>query len=199
MVFGRGVGGVAWGVLRVGQADNGFEVGGVSRDPALVVTTAASRAACGRRRCCPRRGLAHVHARQPADRRERGDPPATAGAKVGVRLSVSARRGLVAGGERVRRAEEQAERELRRRLSRDRRGRCVLFRLVGGEPDLCGGGVDRADPVDAVHRRRPAPAYSDGRLYVGADDGVFRCFDASDGRVVWEVRARPRPDLMLGH
>lgn len=46
---------------------------------------------------------------------------------------------------------------------------------------------------------RLAPAYREGRLYVGADDGVFRCLDASDGQVVWEIHARPHPDLMLGH
>lgn len=46
---------------------------------------------------------------------------------------------------------------------------------------------------------RLAPAYWKGRLYVGSDDGVFRCLDARDGKLVWQVRAAPRDDLVLGH
>jgi len=46
---------------------------------------------------------------------------------------------------------------------------------------------------------RLAPAYWQGKLYVGADDGVMRCLQADDGRLLWRVCAAPRDDLMLGH
>ena len=45
---------------------------------------------------------------------------------------------------------------------------------------------------------RLAPAFWRGNLYVGADDGVFRCLDARDGTLRWQVRAAPRDDLFLG-
>jgi len=45
---------------------------------------------------------------------------------------------------------------------------------------------------------RLAPAYWRGKLYVGADDGVFRCLDARDGALEWQLRAVPHDDLMLG-
>jgi outer membrane protein assembly factor BamB len=46
---------------------------------------------------------------------------------------------------------------------------------------------------------RLAPAYWQDKLYVGADDGVFRCLDAATGRPLWQIDAAPRPELMLGH
>ncbi len=46
---------------------------------------------------------------------------------------------------------------------------------------------------------RLAPAFWQGKLYVGADDGIFRCLDAATGKLLWEIVAAPRPDLMLGH
>ncbi len=45
---------------------------------------------------------------------------------------------------------------------------------------------------------RIAPAYWQGKLYVGADDGVFRCLNARDGSLVWQVQAAPCDDLVLG-
>jgi outer membrane protein assembly factor BamB len=45
---------------------------------------------------------------------------------------------------------------------------------------------------------RLAPAYWQDKLYVGADDGVFRCLDAATGKLLWKIVAAPRPDLMLG-
>ncbi len=45
---------------------------------------------------------------------------------------------------------------------------------------------------------RLAPAYWHGKLYVGADDGVFRCLDAATGKLLWKIVAAPRPDLVLG-
>ncbi|MHC4405449.1 MAG: outer membrane protein assembly factor BamB family protein, partial [Planctomycetota bacterium] len=46
---------------------------------------------------------------------------------------------------------------------------------------------------------RLAPAYWHGKLYVGADDGLFRCLDARDGRLLWKIDAAPRQRLTLGH
>ncbi|MCL4201586.1 MAG: PQQ-binding-like beta-propeller repeat protein [Pirellulaceae bacterium] len=45
---------------------------------------------------------------------------------------------------------------------------------------------------------RLAPVWWQGRLYSGADDGVFRCLDAGSGQLLWQIDAAPRPDLMLG-
>jgi len=45
---------------------------------------------------------------------------------------------------------------------------------------------------------RLAPAYWRGKLYIGADDGIFRCLDARDGTLLWQVQAAPRDDLVLG-
>lgn len=45
---------------------------------------------------------------------------------------------------------------------------------------------------------RLAPAYWQGKLYVGADDGVFRCLDARDGSLLWQIQAGPRDELVLG-
>ncbi len=46
---------------------------------------------------------------------------------------------------------------------------------------------------------RLAPAYWQGKLYVGADDGVFRCLDASTGKRLWRVDASPNGEMMLGY
>jgi outer membrane protein assembly factor BamB len=46
---------------------------------------------------------------------------------------------------------------------------------------------------------RLAPAYWQGKLYVGADDGVFRCLDASTGKRIWQVDASPNGEMMLGY
>ncbi len=45
---------------------------------------------------------------------------------------------------------------------------------------------------------RLAPVWWQDRLYFGADDGVFRCLDADSGRLLWQIDAAPRKDLMLG-
>lgn len=45
---------------------------------------------------------------------------------------------------------------------------------------------------------RLAPSLWQGRLYVGADDGIFRCLDAASGELLWQIVAAPEPDLMLG-
>ena len=44
---------------------------------------------------------------------------------------------------------------------------------------------------------RLAPTVSDGRVYVGSDDGFAYCLDAADGRVVWKLRAGPRDERIL--
>jgi len=45
---------------------------------------------------------------------------------------------------------------------------------------------------------RLAPYASDGRVYFGADDGLAYCVRATDGQVVWKVRAAPADERMLG-
>jgi len=62
--------------------------------------------------------------------------------------------------------------------------------------DAATGAVRWTAFTDAAPRL--APAFWQGRLYVGDDDGVFRCLDARTGEVVWRVDTAPRPDLMLG-
>jgi outer membrane protein assembly factor BamB len=46
---------------------------------------------------------------------------------------------------------------------------------------------------------RLAPAYSDGRLYVGSDDGRLYCLDAQDGTELWRFEAGPRQRRILGN
>ncbi|HUT32471.1 MAG TPA: PQQ-binding-like beta-propeller repeat protein [Planctomycetota bacterium] len=62
--------------------------------------------------------------------------------------------------------------------------------------DAATGAVRWTAFADAAPRL--APAFWQGRLYVGADDGVLRCLDARTGELVWRLDAAPRPDLMLG-
>jgi outer membrane protein assembly factor BamB len=38
------------------------------------------------------------------------------------------------------------------------------------------------------HRLVSSPAYADGQLYVGSDDGRLYCLNASNGKILWEVR-----------
>jgi outer membrane protein assembly factor BamB len=45
---------------------------------------------------------------------------------------------------------------------------------------------------------RLAPAFWQGKVYVGSDDGVFRCLDAESGELSWKIVAAPQPNLMLG-
>ncbi|HID23464.1 MAG TPA: hypothetical protein EYP14_13850, partial [Planctomycetaceae bacterium] len=46
---------------------------------------------------------------------------------------------------------------------------------------------------------RLAPTVWNGRVYVGSDDGWVYCFRASDGAVVWKLRAAPHDRKVLGH
>jgi outer membrane protein assembly factor BamB len=46
---------------------------------------------------------------------------------------------------------------------------------------------------------RLTPAYHDGRLYFGADDGKVYCLNAEDGRAVWVFDAALTPEKMLGY
>ena len=46
---------------------------------------------------------------------------------------------------------------------------------------------------------RVAPAFSDGRVYVGSDDGYAYCLRAADGALVWRVRAAYRDRKVLGN
>ena len=46
---------------------------------------------------------------------------------------------------------------------------------------------------------RLAPAVSDGKVYVGSDDGWVYCLDADDGRLVWKYRVDPESNLIPGN
>ncbi len=46
---------------------------------------------------------------------------------------------------------------------------------------------------------RFAPACWRDRVFVGSDDGMLYCLDAARGRVLWQVRAGPGPDRVLGN
>jgi len=80
---------------------------------------------------------------------------------------------------------------------------------VGDSCYFCSSSENRIYAIDAANGTvkwtfftdaapRLAPAYWRGRLYVGADDGVFHCLDARDGTLLWQVQAAPREDLVLG-
>ena len=80
---------------------------------------------------------------------------------------------------------------------------------VGDSCYFCSSADNRVYAVDAATGTvkwtyftdaspRLAPAYWRGKLYVGADDGILRCLDARDGTLRWQIRAAPRPDLVLG-
>ncbi|MGQ9575937.1 MAG: outer membrane protein assembly factor BamB family protein [Thermoguttaceae bacterium] len=45
---------------------------------------------------------------------------------------------------------------------------------------------------------RLAPTVSEGRVYVGSDDGYAYCLDAASGALVWQFRAAPEPKRVLG-
>lgn len=46
---------------------------------------------------------------------------------------------------------------------------------------------------------RLAPTISDGRVYVGSDDGHVYCLNAKDGAELWQKRAAPEDRRVLGH
>ncbi|HEY3322602.1 MAG TPA: PQQ-binding-like beta-propeller repeat protein [Planctomycetota bacterium] len=46
---------------------------------------------------------------------------------------------------------------------------------------------------------RLAPAFWNGKLYFGADDGVFRCIEAATGKQIWQFNARLNEQQMLGY
>ena len=46
---------------------------------------------------------------------------------------------------------------------------------------------------------RLAPAYWNGKLYFGSDDGHVYCLNAQDGKVVWTINAAVTSETMLGY
>jgi len=46
---------------------------------------------------------------------------------------------------------------------------------------------------------RLAPAVSDGRVFVGSDDGYVYCLAAANGELIWKLRAAPSGKKVLGH
>lgn len=81
---------------------------------------------------------------------------------------------------------------------------------VGDTCYFCSSAENRLLAVDAATGRvqwsfftdgapRLAPAFWQGRLYFGADDGLFRCLDASTGRLLWQIDASPNREMSLGY
>ncbi len=81
---------------------------------------------------------------------------------------------------------------------------------VGDTCFFCSSGEHTVYALDAASGRikwrhftdgapRLAPVYWERRLIVAADDGVLRCLDARDGRLLWSFAAAPAGDLVLGH
>ena len=81
--------------------------------------------------------------------------------------------------------------------------------VIGNRAYFCSSGEHKVYAVDAASGRiawtfftdaapRLAPSYHEGRLYIGADDGVAYCLDATDGTLVWKHNAAPANELMLG-
>jgi len=46
---------------------------------------------------------------------------------------------------------------------------------------------------------RLAPAFCEGRVYFGSDDGYAYCLRAKDGKLLWKVRAGPGDERLLGN
>ncbi|MDP6115701.1 MAG: PQQ-binding-like beta-propeller repeat protein [Planctomycetota bacterium] len=46
---------------------------------------------------------------------------------------------------------------------------------------------------------RFAPVVGDGKVWFGSDDGVVYCVNASDGKVLWTLRAVPSKRMLLGN
>ncbi len=44
---------------------------------------------------------------------------------------------------------------------------------------------------------RLAPTVANGKLYVGSDDGVAYCLNASNGKLIWKLRAGPHDERIL--
>ena len=42
-----------------------------------------------------------------------------------------------------------------------------------------------------------APTVTNGRVYVGSDDGYAYCLDAKDGRLVWKLRLGPDDERII--
>ena len=82
--------------------------------------------------------------------------------------------------------------------------------VVGDTCYFCSSAENRLFAIDATTGEvrwsifmdgtpRLAPAYWQGRLYVGTDDGIFRCLDASTGKLLWRVDASPKEEMILGY
>ena len=85
---------------------------------------------------------------------------------------------------------------------------CAGGLLVIGSPhdgSVRAWSVKDGSPRWTVYTEGPvrlAPVLSGGRVYVGSDDGIFRCLDLTTGELQWQVKARApdRPDMhVLGN
>jgi outer membrane protein assembly factor BamB len=63
--------------------------------------------------------------------------------------------------------------------------------------DAATGAVRWTFPAGAAPRL--TPAFWKGKLYFGADDGIFRCVDAASGKLLWEFSAALGDQQMLGY
>jgi outer membrane protein assembly factor BamB len=86
------------------------------------------------------------------------------------------------------------------------------FRVVsaGRTVYFCSSAENRVYAIDAASGEtkwtffagaapRMAPVVWKGKVYFGADDGVFYCLDAKAGKVVWKIDCAPTDEQMLGH
>lgn len=98
-------------------------------------------------------------------------------------------------------------RKTRHNVSHDDAFRVIA---VGDAAYFCSSAEDCLYALDAASGRilwafymgaapRLAPAFWKGRLFFGADDGVFRCVEAATGRLVWQVNAALSTQQMLGN
>ena len=81
---------------------------------------------------------------------------------------------------------------------------------VGNTCYFCSSAENRLLAVDATTGNerwsfftdatpRLAPAFWQGKLFLGADDGIFRCLDAQTGKRLWQIDASSDEEMTLGY